>query len=989
MAACEAPFAMERNGAEVEWRYMSRPIKLNKSPNDHPSLEADLALVRAAFDASPVGVVVVDASGAIQLINQQILELLGYSKEELVGQPVEIIIPVDVRDRHVGLRTEFMNSPITRVMGERSDIRAKHKNGEEIPVEVGLKVCHVNETISIVATINNITARKRAEEAARESEKRFHELADSAPVLIWMSNAEGECIYCNAQWLSFTGQPLLDVLGHGWSKNIHPDDRDACLDDCHKAHVQRHRFSIEYRLKRSDGQYRWMVDTGIPRRDSEGKFLGFVGTCVDVTELKATQLEQQRLRSELSSILDHVPSMIWYKDGKNRILRANRTAAASIGRTRQEVEGRQTEELFPEDAAKYLEDDRAVIESEIPKLNIIERYITQGEERWVKTDKVPYRAPNGHVEGIIAIATDVTELKRNEAALRESEERFEHAVSGSSDGLWDWDVKTDEVYYSPRFKALLGYRDDEFANTLDDWTSRLHTDDQDSTMTAARAHLERGDPFDVKHRVRCKNGEFRWFRARGKAIRNDAGAATRMSGSITDITEQHIAEEQVAASNAQLEAVRAALIRFLEDGDIKESMDALLNDLLKLTNSAYGFIGEVLRTEAGEPYLRTNAIRRVSSSESTQQFFANNAPADLEFYDLDNLFGHVIKTKKTVIANDPHNDARGGGLPPGHPPLRRFLGLPIHYRQELIGMVGIANSTEDYDKSTAASLQPFLATCASIIQAHRVETERSRAERELGLARERAETASRAKTAFLANMSHELRTPLNSVIGFTNRLIRTAESDDLDRKIDALETIDRNAKHLLQMITDILDLSKIDAGYTDIQFSTFDVMSAVRDAVDRTASLADDKPVELKLDLPVKKLPITADRTKVQQITMNLLANAINYTEAGTVRVSLAESSMEDGAPAIGLTVSDTGCGIQATDIDKLFEKFTQLDGESTRRVGGTGLGLAITKELVDAHGGTIEVNSTFGEGSEFSVLIPVAPSGHAPLASDLAQASN
>ncbi len=165
----------------------------------------------------------------------------------------------------------------------------------------------------------------------------------------------------------------------------------------------------------------------------------------------------------------------------------------------------------------------------------------------------------GEITGFLGIAEDISDRKRSEQALRKSEERFDLAVAGSNDGLWDWDVETDEVYYTPRFKELLGYRDDEFENTFDEFEMRLHPDDHDPTMTMVRNHLDYHVPYDVEYRLKTKSGEYRWFRARGQAVWDATGRAVRMAGSLTDLSKRKYAEAALERYAAEVENANRTL----------------------------------------------------------------------------------------------------------------------------------------------------------------------------------------------------------------------------------------------------------------------------------------------------------------------------------------------------------------------------------------------------------------------------------------------
>lgn len=231
-----------------------------------------------------------------------------------------------------------------------------------------------------------------------------------------------------------------------------------------------------------------------------------------------------------------------------------------------------------------------------------------------------------------------------------------------------------------------------------------------------------------------------------------------------------------------------------------------------------------------------------------------------------------------------------------------------------------------------------------------------------------AQQASRAKSDFLANMSHELRTPLNSIIGFTHQVL-TKKKDQLDaRSVDSLSIVERNARHLLQLINDLLDISKIEAGKFELNPATFDVPELCQDVIKPFAQQARQKRLALVVDCP-DALSLTADRLRIYQALLNLVANALRFTQQGRVELHVKREIRND-IPGVRFDVSDTGIGIPAEQQGLLFNKFVQL-GESRQAGSGTGLGLALAKEISTLHQGDITVHSEMGQGSTFSLWIP------------------
>lgn|GEM_PF-1802180 len=240
---------------------------------------------------------------------------------------------------------------------------------------------------------------------------------------------------------------------------------------------------------------------------------------------------------------------------------------------------------------------------------------------------------------------------------------------------------------------------------------------------------------------------------------------------------------------------------------------------------------------------------------------------------------------------------------------------------------------------------------------------------------ERLAEVDRLKTEFIANMSHELRTPLNSIIGFSKLLLKEVEGPLNSAQAQELHIIHKAGQHLLSMINDVLDFSKVNAGKMQLHFEAVDMAVIAREALKTIDPLVENKPIELRLELAPDLPLVRADPRRAQQILLNLLSNAAKFTKQGSITVRLRTMSLYDPhrghfLPYLEISVNDTGIGIPEDRQDDIFEAFTQVDSSTARKVGGTGLGLPLTKKLVELHGGKIWVESSVGKGTTFTVLL-------------------
>jgi signal transduction histidine kinase len=260
-----------------------------------------------------------------------------------------------------------------------------------------------------------------------------------------------------------------------------------------------------------------------------------------------------------------------------------------------------------------------------------------------------------------------------------------------------------------------------------------------------------------------------------------------------------------------------------------------------------------------------------------------------------------------------------------------------------------------------------VAVYTDISKLKQTETELAKLVKELEVARDNAMAADRAKSGFLATMSHELRTPLNAILGYTELVLDKIYGDVPEKIEEVLQRLEKNGRHLLNLINDILDISKIEAGQLSLALDDYSVGGLIQTVYTSVESLAAEKNLKLSIDVP-DDLPVgRGDEQRITQVLMNLLGNAIKFTEEGEITVNVREV---DGSFLV--SVSDTGKGLSIVDQNIIFQEFRQVDGSSTREKGGTGLGLSIAMKLVEMHGGHIWVESELGKGSIFRFKIPV-----------------
>ncbi|MFC3075870.1 PAS domain-containing sensor histidine kinase [Shinella pollutisoli] len=520
-----------------------------------------------------------------------------------------------------------------------------------------------------------------------------------------------------------------------------------------------------------------------------------------------------------------------------------------------------------------------------------------------------------------------------DAIFAESNLRVETALARGRCGLWDFDLSRRRLFWSRSLYEMLGMPAKDSVLSFGDAARLMHPDD-DGIYQVARA-VARGEARQVDQvfRIRHAEGHYVWMRARAQLIRMASGRM-HMIGIAMDVTEQHrLAQRYQEADQRLADAIESTSEAFV----LWDKHDRLV-----LCNAhyqqAYGLPDEVLA-----PGTERAAVLRAAARPVIERRVAN---AD---------GGGTSQTTEVQLADERwlqinERRTRDGGL--------------VSVGTDITMMKRHQVRLRDSERRLMATIGDLSASRAKL---ERQKAELSVANANYQAEKERAEAANRAKSEFLANMSHELRTPLNAILGFSeilqNQMFGPLGSD---KYREYSRDIHESGKHLLNVISDILDMSKIEAGHMRINCEAVDLAPLIEETLRLTMLQAEKKNIRVRQDCP-EALPTVADRRAMKQILLNLISNAMKFTnQDGEVRV---RARKVEGA--VTLTIADTGIGIPKAALEKIGQPFEQVQSQYAKSKGGSGLGLAISRSLAHLHGGAMRIHSVEGKGTIISVRIP------------------
>ena len=965
-------------------------------------------------DMNPAGLAMIEADHLEQVIGHSFHPLvtpthqqafLSFTQQVIQGNPGVLTFEiVGLKGTHRWLEShavplQALGEPVPHILSVTRDI-TEHKQAEAAIRQLNADLeQRVKERTSKLRVTN-----ERLQQYAKDIE----DLYNSAPCGYHSLDPEGTIVQINNTELNWLGYSREEVLNQKQlSELLTPESARTFQEGFAKLKRQGSVSNLELEMMRKDGSILQVSLNGTTIRDAAGNYLMSRSSLFDISDRKRIEAERNRVESALRNseeqfrhAFDDASIGIAIVSLEGDWVRVNPAVCQIVGYSEAELLSLTFQDItHPDDLEVDLGYVHQLLAHEISTYQMEKRYFhRQGHIVWILLNASLVKDEQENSLHFISQIQDISDRKRAEADLRQSEERLQLALEASGDGLWDWDMATQAVYLSPRWLEMLGYEPDELPQQVSTWEQIIHPDDKTWVFDMLTAHLQdKSVPYAFDYRVKTKSGDWKWIADYGKVVTHDQqGNPLRMIGTHKDISDRKQTEIALQESADREQAIAEVIQCMRQTLDLKTIFGATTQELRRVLNCdrvlVYRFnpdwSGAVVAESVGSGWISVlEALTPSDDSFASQTLERDRCIEQRWHLEARSEDTYLQQTQGGIFRQGSRHisvsDIYQADFDPCYVNFlesfqtRAYLTVPIFSNQKLWGLLASyqnANSREWRESEVQISGQIGVQLGIAIQQGELLAQTQQQSS-ELQQAKEAAEAANQAKSLFLANMSHELRTPLNVILGFTQVLNRDLSLSPVQQ--ETIQTIHRSGDHLLSLINDILDLSKLEADRTLAETNNFDLFDLLSTLEEMLRHKALSKNLQFRFEIaPDVPQYITADIKKLRQIIINLLSNAIKFTQKGHVilRVAVEESpERESGeAPSIALTfeIEDTGVGIAEDEIEDVFNAFVQSRSGQVA-VGGTGLGLTISRQFAQLMNGGISVRSRLGQGSTFCFWMP------------------
>ena len=902
-------------------------VSVNRDITERKRTQEELVMKDRAMQASINAIDIVDLQGVnwdMQYVNRAFLDMWGFENEQEV---------LNRSARDFWVDADKLTGIVDALDEEGSwtgELTALRKDGSTFDAQVSAGVVRDEEgaPVCLVGSFVDVTERRKGEEALRESEEKYRNVVERANDAIIIIQ-DGLIKYFNPSAEAMFDVTFDEVVDTPFAPYIESEDLPMMLD--------------RYTRRMAGGDVPSIYEVSVRHRDSsqmnieinaglttyEGRPADLV-VIRNVTERKQAEEALRQSEATNRALLEAIPDAIFRLDRRGMYVGFIPAKGFQTIIPPSEFLGKSQEEVLPPELAGqssyYLEQALETGETQF-----YEYPLTFGEEgryfesRLVKTGE----------EEVLGIVRDITERKRAEEELRDSEGKYRATVEQSADSIFLVDLEARRILESnAALQRLLGYSGEELKEImLDDFVAHPREDiDQKIEMVLAKGSVflgERiyrrkdGSTVDVEVSASC-------ISYKGKEV---------LSIVSRDVTERKRADQELRESADRMRSL------FENSPDIIMEIDRD-GKLLFINFTVPGFTKEEVIGTPALDYLAPAG--RDAYADAVTRVFETGEPLRIE--------------------------TRGAG-PEGRLSWYETRFGPVTRDGEVASAMLIATDVTER-REVEEQLDLYREHLEELVNERTVELEERTTQlearsMELQEANVRLQEADRLKSIFLASMSHELRTPLNSIIGFTGIILQGMVGDLNEEQRRQLTMVKNAASHLLELINDLLDVSRVEAGKVDLWLEEFSLDDVVREVVETCLPMVNEKGLDFRMEVP-EDIILFTDRRRMKQILMNFTSNAVKFSDRGSVKIA---ARVLDGEK-LEMQVTDTGIGIEKGNMDKLFKPFQQIDVSLPKRYEGSGLGLYLSKKLADLLGGDIRAESEYGVGSEFTFVLPLKYGG-------------
>ncbi|MFX1311361.1 MAG: PAS domain-containing sensor histidine kinase [Promethearchaeota archaeon] len=878
-------------------------------------------------------IVEINVEGKFTYVSPQIYDILGYRPEDLLD--LSLYHFIDMEDLHV------LNKKIEKTFEKGcsllSELSFKHENGEYIPISLKGNLINTSSIVKILLIIRKINIPTKLSHSSDQSEKKSRHILENMMEGYYETDFKGNFLYANAEFCKILGYSKEELLRNNFRSIFTKESNELIYDTFNQVFRTEIPLpsSSEYKLTTKSNKTIFLEGLVDLLYDSDGKKIGFYGIARDSTKKKKAEKELKEFKKKYSHIIENMSVGYYESNLKGEYIYVNPTFAKIVGYSKEEMIGNSFKSFFSKESNEYIyETFNQVFTTGIllPPSSDFKLTTKSGKIIYLEGFVDLLYDSEGKKIGFYGITHDYTEKKKGEIELKEFKKKYSRILENMLVGYYETTIRDGYIYVNPAYAKILGYSKEEligingrtiFTDETNDFFYERYNKIFMSELPSNSAAT-----FEIK----TKKGKSLYLQGLDALLYDSEGNKIGFYGFVLDVTEKKRAELKLKEFEEKYSTILESMMEGYYETDLKGS-------IVYVNEAHCNILGYSKEELIGIDYRK---LYNKETCENFEKIYNTVFKTGIPFPPTTEI-KVITKKNKTIY-------------------IEGLVDLLYDSNGKKIGFYGFSRDITERKKIEIMK-NKFTKELEKQVVARTKELKNLLEKQELYI--EEILKSSRFKSEFMSIMSHELRTPMNSIIGFSDLLIEGTYGPLNENQKNFLRDIQDSANHLLSLINQILDISKIESGKLKLKIRSIDlkkIVNQIRGAL---------KPIYQKKNLIIqviglKNRALNADPIRFREILYNLLSNAIKYTLEGNIILKITEKADE-----WAFDVIDTGIGIAEEHFDQVFLDFTRINHPHVKNTEGTGLGLSLTKRLVELHGGSINFKSELGKGSTFSFTIP------------------